>query len=265
MDTSLIATSSDVLAFNAIKHFLNDLWNVFGNKSSEKSFGLYMRLLVHITPEDKDKKGMLNIVNSFRLFISENESYLDGGKIDKVLSNIVYNGNERIYVNIQKYYSKADDETKDAIKKHLLTISAILFPKEETFNALERDIDALGFDRSTPEGRYISDAMKSFSDMGDIKDPQQAIAMMMTSGTLHKLFFGLSEKFQSGELNKERFQTTVMSTLGMLSTKMSEEGGDPQALMGNVMKMMGAPPGMSIPGMSIPGMPLTKQQMKDVD
>jgi len=227
----------NITAFTTIKEFLLELWNVFGDLKKEKSFALYVRLISKIKPTDTDLVN--KIITSFRVFIQENETFIASGKIDKLTSNLIYNNNEKIYVNIHRYFTRADPDVQDVIKKYLLTINALLFPKQELIDALEKDIDMMGVDRSTPEGRYVSDALRKISDMGNIEDPQQAAMVLMSSGILQEVLQGVDEKIKSGEFSRDKFQSAVSSCMGMMMSGMRDEGGDPEGLVTGMLSTMG--------------------------
>jgi len=230
-------TPKDIAIFDTIKEFLLELWNVFGDMKKEKSFALYVRLVSKIKHDDTEL--VAKIITSFKVFIQENETFIASGKIDKLISNLVYNNNEKIYVNIHRYFIRANSDVQDVIKKYLLTINALIFPKKELLDALEKEVGSFGIDISTPEGKYISDAMKQISSMGDVSDPQQAMMMMMSSGMLQNILSGVENKFKSGEFNKDRFQKVVGSCFGSLTGMMREEGGDPEGMVNNMMNLMG--------------------------
>jgi len=224
-------------AFNLIKQFLSELWKVFGDMKKEKAFALYTRLISNITVEHKE--GVDKVLKSMKMFLIENEAAILSGNMEKLSTSLIYNERANINVNIKRYYQRADDDIKDVIKKYILTINAVIFPKDQAFDALEKDVDALGIDRSTPEGKYISNALRKVANLGDLKDPQQAVMLMLSSGVLEDVIKGAQRKIQNGTFTKDGFTRAIKSCIGTARRKMKEDGEDPDGLIKDMVKMMG--------------------------
>lgn len=112
--------------FHGIKYFINQLWIEFGDKTKISPLALYKRLCTHIKYNGNEiaiQKSVKNFEDFFLKFEQEDYHYVfpEG-------THINYGQNKKIYISIDKFFLKSDDETMFNIRKHLLYISTILNP-----------------------------------------------------------------------------------------------------------------------------------------
>jgi hypothetical protein len=224
-------------AFNAILLFVNDLWDVFGNPKKVAPLTLYHRLITSLKVSDMD--SMNKVVDGFKRFLRTYELPLLKGKIDEIPANtkIMYGNNERICLEIQKYFyqSKDNEETTAIIRQHLLTIGMILDPKADKITELEnvqreRDEAAAavlpGIDINTKEGQFINDILetaKNGMEGVDTSDPMQAMMGVYRSGAFQKMMGGMKD----GSMNPRALGKMMKKTLNALIPDDEEETPQP--------------------------------------
>lgn len=205
--------------FIAISSFVEDLWEVFGNTKKVTPLSLYHRLIQHIKFSALD--DMKSSIEGFREFFSSYDNLIIGNEMDKIPrnTNIRFGTSSKVYLEIQKYIYQADVETKDAIRRHLITISTILEPNKEKMAQLERRIEGLDIDANSPEGEFLSNIMeKTKHTMENIEadNPMTAIMGLFNSGVLGEMMSGLESGVQSGQMDMGKLLGTMQSTIGKL-------------------------------------------------
>lgn len=205
-------------AFNAITEFVNDLWEVYGEKSKVTPLALYKRLIEHI--KFSDEEAIMKAVNSFQNFVKNYDSAIIKGDLDQIPRGevIPYGENKRVVIEIQKFIHKGDLETKTIIRQYLLTINAILNPSNEAIEELEKKKKQLELDDS-PEGKFLSGVLeKAKGSMQDIQTDNPAIALtsLAQSGVIQELFTGLQQGMGSGEMDFGRLVGSMQGALGSL-------------------------------------------------
>src|SRR5690606_8796756 len=123
--------------------------------------------------------------------------------------------------------SNKDIEMRNAIRKHLLTIAAILQPDIKKFEALESNKGMLGIDDSTTEGKFLSNIMKQAQNsMGDVDtdNPNAAMSVLFTS-VVPQLVSGLQNGVNSGQMDMYKLMSTMQNTLGAIMPAPPPESG----------------------------------------
>ena len=212
-------------AFNAIVGFINDLWEVFGNSKKVTPLALYRRLTQHI--RFTDETAILKAIEPFERFVKHYKKLIISGELAKIprKTAIKYGNSPRARIEIEKFIYRGDAQTRSIIHQHLLTISAILSPSEETFQELEKKAQATSL-KNSPEGKMISnivDKLGTSMDGADMSNPGTAIAHLMNSGIIGELFGSMSQGVGSGEMDIGRLLGSLQTTLGALA----EGSGNP--------------------------------------
>ncbi len=241
------------LTYEAIQSLVSDLWSV--HKSTQNTpLSLYRRLM---QKEDTDinqtHDKMNNYVQGFRVFLSNYEESVKKME-DFVLipkgTVIRYKDSERVYLEIQKYIYKADNEEKEIIRKHLLTIAATIDPDEKTLTALESApiLEKFNIKGNGKEGQFVSDIMrkaKKAMENSDADDPTTAIMGLLSSGVVTDMVKGLQGGVESGAMDMTKLLTSMQGALSEVieSNKDGENDGkasniDMDSIMFNVQKTM---------------------------
>jgi hypothetical protein len=206
-------------AFGAIINFVNDLWEVFGKGATVTPLALYHRLVGKINMSDRE--GIQKVIVGFSDFLKKYDHCLVNTSGESIPKGVIisYGTSERIHLEIQKYLHQSDQATKESIRRHLLTISAILEPNKEKIAQLEKKISDLNIDTDTKEGQFISNIMQKAKDnMADVNtdDPMQAMTSIFRSGIIQDMVTGLQQGVGNGEMNIQTLLTTMQSALGAI-------------------------------------------------
>jgi|688.fasta_scaffold12026_10 hypothetical protein len=219
-------------AFEAITAFVGDLWDVF-QTSKPTPLALYHRMVKHINKEHSES-GIRDSVNGFIEFFAKYEKCIIDDHLDSIPRGVVirYGRSEKVYLEIQKYIhqSSNDVETRDAIRKHLITISSILEPDTRKFEELEKK-NGLNIDDSTPEGKFLSNIMKDAQNsVGDINsdNPTAAMSSIFTN-VVPNLIGGLQNGVNSGNLDMYKLMGTMQQVIGAMIPPPPASTGDEAA------------------------------------
>ena len=224
-----------IKAFNAVVTFVNDLWEVFGNSSKASPLNLYRRLICHIKPTDVD--AINKALSGFRQFLITYEDAILTDNLDVIPRGVLikYGTSKGVFLEIQKYIyqTKNDSETREAIRQHLVTISAILEPNEKKMGELEKRIGDLNVDPGTKEGEFITGIIRKAQDTMqgvDTDNPTQAIMGMLSSGVIQDVIVGLQQGVGSGEMDLSKLLGSMQTAIGAITSQQpSSGGGHPQA------------------------------------
>ena len=225
-------------AFGAVEDFMELLWDNFKVPKKATPLSLYRRIVTHIRNR---KTGTLNddgvnkVLSGFRQFLSKYESQIMENDMNKIpRGTIIQYGDRRdICLEIQKYIylcvQKNDEDTKDLIREHLITISAILEPNKDKMNEklaqlghLEpADLDDLNLniDTSTKEGQFIGSIIeRTKTSMGETDESKPPDMMgLLQSGIIQDMFQGM-QGVATGEMDMMKMVGTMQNALGALAS-----------------------------------------------
>lgn len=226
------------LAFRAILNFANELHTIFGptGQSMTKSqipFAAYHRLLGFLRFTDID--SINRVIGGFTKFlILYDEDIVSGRMALPTTARVEYT--DKAYIDIGRMYSTADDDTKTAIRKHLLNISAIIFKSEEKKKLLMTmlaptpasgggggdapTIDSIlksvpGLSDGSKESNILKDVMSKVSDAAsttDASNPAEAIKSILSSDAITNLLGGMTDG--SNDLDFGKLSGTIQSLMG---------------------------------------------------
>lgn len=218
-------------AFNSIINFVNCLYECFGKTS--KPLALYNRLLNKTTL--KDIEPIQKHVKTFDAFFKQYQPQILSGSPLPANASIKYS--DRVHIDLGQLCAKCNNaQTLKTIRQHLLTIEAILHPNDA--NLLESlktasqpapvaisgfqgasQIPSLNLDNSTKEGAFINDVFGNLTESlssADTSDPMSMLTNFLTSGSLQKMFSGLQEGVESGDMKPEQLMKGVQQAMGGL-------------------------------------------------
>jgi len=221
-----------VETFSAIKTFVDDLHSVFSNN---KAFSLYHRLLQHVKPEDTE--AMRKFIIGFDVFLRIYDTNLIDDKLKTLPQNtqIAYGTNKKIYIDISYFCNKADDDTLAVIRSHLLTISAILIPKDTKFDELSKIpfaaaaaaaaggdksfLSGIPVDTTTSEGRFVASIVsKARGTMEglDPSNPTQAMVGLLQGGVIQDMIGGINSGLENGSLDIKKMVGSLQGAMNSL-------------------------------------------------
>lgn len=237
-------SESYLLCFKAVCNFVNDLNIAFGNRY--KPLKLYNRLIskTQICHDSAIKKHLTLFTN---FCISNRDVFLERDSKKLVNTKIEYSSN--VYFDIATIFGFADQDTKNIIWRHLLTISAFLDPAGKAKEILKK-ISEENKD-SGDETDFLSDIISKVEKniKSDTDNPMEAVNSIMQSGVFTDLLSGMQNGLSSGKLDMNKLLGTVQKMVTKLG---NETGGDPQTtqminsmsgMIGNIQN--GTPPDLT--------------------
>lgn len=224
-------------AFNAVVSFVGDLWEVFGNPKKATPLALYRRLVSHIKTTDAD--AVNKALSGFRQFlVTYEETILDNNLGNIPRGTIIkYGTSKTVFLEIQKYIHLSDTETKEAIRRHLIAVSAILDPNAQKIDALEQKLTDLNIDESSNEGQFITGIMskaKNSIENVNTDNPGQAIMGLLSSGVIQDMVVGLQSGVADGSMDMQKLLGSMQTAIGALMPPPANANGNSPPTVTNV-------------------------------
>jgi len=234
--------------FRVISSFVNDLGEVFADEVH--SLALYERLLNKTTAAHTE--AIEKHINSFKTFLTDNEDNI----VNKTtpFTNII-SYSPKVFIDMNVIMGlKMDDETRDTIWRHLLTLSAIVGNSVKSRDVLKERAKensaivpasppAMKFDGEGEEEDFLNNIISKVEGQvnPNVSDPQEAIGSLMNSNLIPELVTSLNSGISSGKLDLTKMLSSVQKMVGNIS---GEADGDPNlanamGMLNNMMGMMG--------------------------
>ena len=230
-------STNNVLIFKAISGFVKDLSDLYGKK--QHSLNLYRRLIekTSIIHEQAISRN----IEIFRKFCIANREALQNTDNEKFEENII-RYSDKVFIDISDIFESADNDSRQAIWKHLLTISAFVDPGSNAKKMLkEMAAESKNKGGTGKEEDFLSSIIQKVEGSIDSEsasaNPMAAISSIMTSGIFTDLIGSMQNGIESGELNIEKMLGTVQSMLGGLEKDAKTSGIDISSLMNNLPKL----------------------------
>lgn len=223
--------SNNLVVFKSISDFISSLNECFGKE--QKTLQLYARLISRTTISHQD--AIEKHISIVKKFLNENKEQILNKDIKFTTFKFSYN--ERVYVNLDPIFKKADKSETDVIFAHLLKIFSQVDPESNAKSILRETMKGnkqSGDDKA--EENFINNLIENVSkNVNEDDDPLKAVSNIMQSGLLTDLIGGMSNGINNGELDLGR----LMGTVQTMVTSLSNAEGD-----------MNIPPmgGMNSPG-----------------
>ena len=221
-----------IQALAAIQSFILDLADTF---VKSKPLKLYHRLIIKITASDEEAVG--KVVAGFKQFFSTYDSEILENKLSTipVESMILYGTNDHIAIEIGRYIasSSSDKETLDVIRRHLLTIKAIVDPSDKNLKTLEKAEKAAPKPKTEEEA--ILDKLKSqiktrVEAKGDeVKDGagvSDIVGTVMGGGGMADMFKTLDSGLAGGKANPKRLMSLIQRQMMQMMSQMDDDDGE---------------------------------------
>ncbi len=239
--------------FGAVEDFVEFLWENFKVSKKATPLSLYRRIVTHIRNK---KTGSLNddgvnkALSGFRQFLCTYESQIMENNMDNIPRGTVikYGDRKDICLEIQKYIflcRKKDEDIRDLIREHLITISAILEPNKDKMNEKLAHLGHLdnlnnledlnlNIDTSTKEGQFIGNIIeRTKNSVGESEDgkPPDMMALLQ-SGIIQDMFQGM-QGVANGEMDMMKMVGTMQNALGALASASQPQSGNPSGPRGS--------------------------------
>jgi hypothetical protein len=236
-------TTSLKISFRAIKGFVNDLWYAFGTSGRPTPLSLYVRLLECVS-EKESEDGLQKYISGFVVFFSNYGTTLtDTEKFVEIPRGTVirYGSSKNVYLEIQKYIYKSNNEQKEIIRQHLLTVNATINPSEKSISALDPNaalLEKMGLNDGSQEGAFVSQIMKKAKKVmaeQNNDDPAAAITGLLTSGVITDLVKGVQSGVGGGQMDVGKLLGSLQGALSsIIATVPKKEEKDAPSDLENI-------------------------------
>jgi hypothetical protein len=218
----------NLIAFKAISTFTNELSENFGTDKQNHSLKLYDHLMSKtLISHDAAIKKHIDIFTEFCILNRDALYAKDAKKF--VNTRIVYS--EKVYIEFNNIFKKADTETVAVIWKHLLTISALLDPAGKAKEILKQS-------NETTEADFLTNIInKVESHVSPDSNPMEAVTSIMNSGVFTELLTGMNSGIQDGTLDLGKLMGTVQKICTNIGDARSGGGGGDSSSSGGDNKM----------------------------
>ena len=216
-----------LIAFKAICNFIGNLESIYGKK--HKPLKLYKRL-INYTQISHDQIIKKHLTIFYDFCVANNEALNSSDSTKLIVKKLVYS--ERVYIDMDLIFRIADKENSEIIWKHLLTISAILYPVGKAKEILKKSED------SKDETDFLTNIIdKVEKNVKSDSNPMEAVSSLMQSGLISEMMSGIGSKnLDLGKL--------LGAVQGMVASLGNQVGDDPEAkqaigMLSNMTSMMG--------------------------
>ena len=210
-------------AFTAIQELVADLFEYFkpANPKTVTPLVLYNRLLKQIKMTDKD--SIDKVINGFEKFFDEHEEDVINDTLEKLeIKTCIYFGeSQRIFIEIQNFLNKSDEDGKKVIRQHLLTISMILAPNKEKKKKL-REIA----EENSPEAQLVNTFVDKFKNMETEMDPSKppaSLVDLLKDKQISSMFAEFTNQTENKKIDPKKMMKHVYQGMGKLLGDLEEE------------------------------------------
>lgn len=220
-------SDKELKAFSAINQFVEALWEVYGDEKTVSPLALYRRLIEKITL--KDVQSIQRFVGGFRTFFNQYETAILENKLENIPEGtcIHYGEGGRIYLEVQKFLNRADPESREAIRRHLINVSKEIDPSPLKLKELQKQMSQMMADNGNadaPEAQLMQNLIGTLQEsMGDIQsdtNPMDAVMRMISNPALIQNVTKTMSGFiasQNGQIDPMKM---MMNMAGMMQQMM---------------------------------------------
>lgn len=230
--TEQTLSEQEMNCFTKIVNFVSCLNDVYGK--SNYDVALYNRLLQKT--KMSFRKSIRKHVQTFGTFCQRNNDALVKKDFTLIVSERV-EFSTKVSINMKKVLASADDDNRNVIWQHLLTISLCIDPSAKIRDVLKQSLEN---DRSK-EGELLNNFFTKIDNSIDKEkvnsDPMSAATSMLNSGVVTELLGSLTSGVQKGDLNLNKLMGSIQGMMGALTSNMGNGGGGDNP-MGGIMNMM---------------------------
>jgi hypothetical protein len=191
-------SGKDLTAFQTILDFVTNLQDFFGNTkhSAVRPLNLYHRLISKMS--FKDDELILKHIEVFKDFCVRNREQIREQNIKLAIAKIIFS--DRIYIDMEYIFKKADDDTTKVIWEYILAISAYVDPENKTKELLKSLKEKSG------EGDFLANMIETIgtqmnSSDGNMDNPMAMVGSLMNSDMLKTMMGSMNENLDNGNLD----------------------------------------------------------------
>ena len=211
MNKELDKETRDLLSFKAICVFVKDLTTVY---EKNHPLALYNRLLEK-TPINNSKIINKHVV-IFEEFLKKNKDAIVEKNLDKFeTEKISYN--ETVLIQVKRFLSETDEETRNQIYNHLQYISSLVLQDEATlFKKLLKD-NLQNNKNAEKETEFLGNLINKVEntvDISKVDNPLNAVNQLLSSGVLNDMVSSLQSGLSNGNLDLGKLLGVVQNVVG---------------------------------------------------
>lgn len=204
--------SNNPIKFKAISDFVLSVAPSF--KGKNKPLALYERLIskTSISHEAPVQKH----INAFRKFCVNNHSCISKGNFNFTDHKISYS--DRVYIDMRAIVKSADKSETEIIRKHILTISALVYPEGNAKDLLKKSAGPKGNEADFLQGIMSQIENIATQDEGKGQDnPMAFVGNILQSGVFSQLVSGMSNGMDDGSLDMGKLMGIAQNMIGHLN------------------------------------------------
>jgi hypothetical protein len=215
-----MSTDSTVLIFKCICNFIKDLNDSFGK--DQKSLMLYAHLVENtgIIHEEPIRKH----IRCFHDYVKANEDAIMSKSVEGLVEHQV-RYSDKVFIDMKDILGRADNEEKEIIWKHLITLLAVLEPSSHAKKVLQEEKDKKAQRGETAnEEQFLSNIINKVGTQFDpsaASNPAEMMTSLMSSGLFTELVDGMNQGLSSGDLDIGKMIGSLQSMMGNLGTMVS--------------------------------------------
>lgn len=231
-------SGNDLDVFRTIQDFVINLHEYFGSAkhSAVHPLNLYHRLIKTTSFNEDDI--ILRHIDVFTTFCIENRNAIRERNSHLIQSKILFT--DRIYIDLDYVFKKADDETAVVIWEYILGISAYVDPENRTKDLLK----SLKHD-SGKEGNFLTDMIENIGPMmaaasggGEGGNPMEMIGTLMNSPMFANMMGSMSSNLEKGNLDLGKLMGSMAGLVDNVKSEI-EKSDDP--VLKNMVNMLQLP------------------------
>jgi len=225
--------NKNLIIFKTFSTFINDLGELFS--SHQRSLKLYVRLINKTTiSHDIAIKKHISIIRDF--CITNRNAILSKEENKIILNKIEYS--TRVFIEIPSIFKIADKDSKAAIWKHLIFISALVDPTSNAKQILKEN------KVNNTETNFLTGIIENIDQhIKPDSSPMETISSIFSSGMLTDLVSGMNNGFEDGSLDISKLLGSVQSLITSVSKKETVENQS-ESSVPDFAQMMGPMLGM---------------------
>jgi hypothetical protein len=232
-----MTSDTSLIAFKAISTFTSELVESFSKY--QRSLKLYGRLINKTTISHT--QSIQKHIDTFKIFCISNREAIIQRDHSKLQTNKI-EFSDRVYVDMDDIFRRADKETLSVIWQHLLYISSLVDPAGRAKEILKENLSNGKSEKNETDFlTNLFDKVEAHVDPN--ANPMEAVSSIMKSGIFTDLIGGMNSGVSNGTLDIGKLMGAVQ---GMVAKMGEKTGGDSQAnnALNMITSLMGGMGGM---------------------
>jgi hypothetical protein len=212
-------TDKSLKVFAKILAFVNDLKQVF----PKENIVLYHKLLKKTPIGNPD--ALQKHIHVFDTFVESNRQAIVDKKLADLNGDILFS--KKVYLDLIACMKEVEkeNETLDAIFKHLQVILFLLHPNDTLKQALEPIAHKPGDPKPAGEDKFLENFMNKIEENfrgQEFNNPMEAVGKMLSTGIFSEMMTSMNQGISSGEIDMGRLLGSVQGLIGNIGGVQSD-------------------------------------------